>query len=447
MRITIQSRPSIPALIALCITGLLILSACASPPAPAADTAPAVSSDTSEVAGKVSFMVFGDPAELKAFQGLVAAFEEKFPSVDVELIHIPSQSDYRKRLSADFAAGIPSDVVLLNYRRFGPFAAKGALEPIGPYLQASEVISQTDFYPEPMAPYNWQGQQWCLPQNLSSLVVYYNKDLFDAAGLAYPDPDWTWSDFLATAQALTKDTDGDGTIDQYGLGTETTFLRLAPFVWQNGGEIVDDPVNPSRLTLDSPAAVEAFTWFTDLQNKHHVVPSAVEEQAEDSESRFMNGRTAMYFNSRRVVPTFREITGFDWDVAALPQQSQKANVLHADAYCMAKATKDKDAAWKFIEFANSVEGQTIVAASGRTVPSLKSVAESPAFLEPNAKPANSQVWLDVVPFTRPMPVTANWIDVEEIVDSEFDRAYYGSASIDEAIRAAITRSADLLAEQ
>ena len=124
MRITIQSRPSIPALIALCITGLLILSACASPPAPAADTAPAVSSDTSEVAGKVSFMVFGDPAELKAFQGLVAAFEEKFPSVDVELIHIPSQSDYRKRLSADFAAGIPSDVVLLNYRRFGPFAAR-----------------------------------------------------------------------------------------------------------------------------------------------------------------------------------------------------------------------------------------------------------------------------------------------------------------------------------
>ena len=114
---------------------------------------------------------------------------------------------------------------------------------------------------------------------------------------------------------------------------------------------------------------------------------------------------------------------------------------------MAKATKDKDAAWKFIEFANSVEGQTIVAASGRTVPSLKSVAESPAFLEPNAKPANSQVWLDVVPFTRPMPVTANWIDVEEIVDSEFDRAYYGSASIDEAIKAAITRSADLLAEQ
>ena len=128
MRTILRSRSTILTLVALCMTSLLILSACAAPTA-----APATSTDTSEVAGKVSFMVFGDPAELKAFQGLVAAFEEKFPSVDVELIHIPSQSDYRKRLSADFAAGIPSDVVLLNYRRFGPFAAKGALEPIGPY--------------------------------------------------------------------------------------------------------------------------------------------------------------------------------------------------------------------------------------------------------------------------------------------------------------------------
>lgn len=186
LRTTFQSRPSIPMLIALCMTGLLILSACASPPAPAAE--PAISNTTAEVAGKVSFMVFGDPAELKAYQDLVATFEAKFPAIDMELIHIPSQSDYRKRLSADFAAGIPSDVVLLNYRRFGPFAAKGALEPIGPYLQASEVISQTDFYPEPMAPYNWQGQQWCLPQNFSSLVVYDNKEPVRRCGAGLSGP-------------------------------------------------------------------------------------------------------------------------------------------------------------------------------------------------------------------------------------------------------------------
>ena len=127
------------------------------------------------------------------------------------------------------------------------------------------------------------------------------------------------------------------------------------------------------------------------------MPDAVQEAAEGSESRFQNGRLGMFLNSRRGVPTYREIEAFDWDVAPLPQNKQRAGILHADAYCMAAATENKDAAWTFIEFANSAEGQTIIAASGRTVPSLKAVAESPAFLDPNAKPARSDVFLNVHP--------------------------------------------------
>jgi multiple sugar transport system substrate-binding protein len=105
-------------------------------------------------------------------------------------------------------------------------------------------------------------------------VVYYNKNLFDQAGVAYPQAGWSWDDFLKAAQALTKDTNGDGATDQYGVGTELEAIRLAPFVWQNGGEIVDDPAKPTRLALDTPAATEAFQWFVDLQVKHHVAPDA-----------------------------------------------------------------------------------------------------------------------------------------------------------------------------
>ena len=324
------------------------------------------------VAGNVSFMVFGDPAELAAYQDLVAAFEAAYPTVDVDLIHIPDQGDYRQRLALDFAAGTPADVVLLNYRSYAQFAAQGALEPLGPYLDVSRLLKPADFYAQALDPFRWKGQLTCIPQNLSSLVVYYNKDLFDAAGLPYPSDDWTWDDFLATAQALTLDTDGDGQTDQFGLGTEASILRVAPFIWQNGGELVvlNDKGAPIRLALDTPAASEAIQWFVDLQTTHHVVPNAEEEAAEDSESRFQNGRTAMYLNSRRVTPTFREITGFDWDVAALPRGAEPAGVLHSDGYCMTAATEDKDAAWHFIEFANGYEGQTIIAQTGRTVPSM-----------------------------------------------------------------------------
>ena len=203
----------------------------------------------------VSFMVFGDPAEFAAYQTLVDAFQAEHPEIAIELIHIPSQSDYRKRLAADLAAGAPADVVLINYRRYAQFAVQGALEPLAPYLAQSELISEDDFYPQSIEPFTWNGQLICIPQNLSSLVVYYNKSLFDAAGPPYPADDWTWADFQATAIALTEDKDGDGQTDQFGLGMEPSLIRLTPVMWQAGGQGVDDPAFPTLLALNSPEAM------------------------------------------------------------------------------------------------------------------------------------------------------------------------------------------------
>jgi len=388
-------------------------------------------------------MIFGDAAEKAAYEQLVVAFEERHPTIDVTLIHIPGQSDYRQRLGVDFAAGTPADVVLLNYRRYAAYAARGALEPLGPYLERSTLLNQADFYQEAIQPFVWKEQLMCIPQNLSSLVVYYNRDLFRAAGLADPARDWTWDDFLAAAQTLTRDTDSDGQTDQYGFGTEVSIFRVAPFIWQNGGELVDNLEAPTRLTLDTPEARTALQWFIDLQLRHKVVPDAVAEAAEDSESRFLNGRLGMFLNSRRGVPTYRTIEGFDWDVAPLPRGAQQAGILHADAYCMPVVSENKDAIWTFIEFANAAEGQHIIAASGRTVPSLRAVAESPTYLDPGQKPANSRVFLDVIPWIRTVPIIAGWAEIEELTTEELSRAYYGQASLDEVIRAADERTQSL----
>jgi multiple sugar transport system substrate-binding protein len=404
---------------------VLALSACGAPAAPS---------------GQVSFMVSGDPAEKAAYEGLASAFKQKQPDIDVQITHIPGQTEYRKRLAADFAAGQPADIVLLNYRRMGSFAAKNVIEPLGPYLQRSQVLKEADFYPQAIEPFRFNGTLMCIPQNISSPVVYYNKQLFDQAGVAYPGASWTWDEFLTTAQRLTKDTNNDGQIDQYGAGIEPSLIRLAPFVWQNGGELVTPAAQPTKLALDTPEALAAAQWFVELQTKHHVVPDAVQEQAEDSESRFMHGRTAMFFESRRAVPTFREITTFDWDVAPLPQGKQPTSVLHADAYCMAAKAQNKAAVWSFIEFANSAEGQTIIAKTGRTVPSLQAVAQSAAFLEPSVKPQHSQVFLDVVPMLRPVPTMATWEDIETAVNNELERAFYGEATVEEAMATAATRT-------
>ncbi len=196
---------------------------------------------------RITFSIFGDPAELAAYQNLVEAFEAGHPDIDIELRHIPSQSEYRQRLAADFSSGSPANVMLLNYRRFATFAAQGGLEPLGPYLAESRLIAESDFLTPTIDSFYLDDRLWCIPQNLSSLVVYYNRDLFDAAGIAYPSNNWTKEDFLAAARALTQDGNGDGQTDQYGAGIAPNLFRLAPFIWQNGGELVDDMDQPTRL--------------------------------------------------------------------------------------------------------------------------------------------------------------------------------------------------------
>ena len=256
-------------------------------------------------------------------------------------------------------------------------------------------------------------------------------------------PAQTASDWLgATAQALTQDMDSDGATDIYGFGTEATIVRMAPFVWMNGGDLVDDPAAPTKLALDTPASRAALAWFIALQTTHKVTPDGVAEAAESSESRFVNGRLAMFIDSRRAVPEFRTIEAFDWDVAALPVGKSPASILHSDAFCIAAAGQYKDAAWTFLEFANAIAGQTVLAQTGRTVPSRMALAESPVFLDPQAKPANSQAFLNAIPGIRNLPIMSTWSDIEGIVSTELTNAFYGNATLDDALQAANEHSAE-----
>ena len=133
-------------------------------------------------------------------------------------------------------------------------------------------------------------------------------------------------------------------------------------------------------------------------------------------------------------------------MAPLPQGKERAGILHADAYCMPSANPHKDATWRFIEFANAPEGQSIIAQSGRTVPSLKSIAASPVFLDPEAKPAHSQVFLEGIPFIQAVPVMDTWVDIEDVVGEELQRAFYGRANVDEVIDTATERTSEFFEE-
>jgi multiple sugar transport system substrate-binding protein len=387
-----------------------------------------------EASGRISFMVFGEPEELKAFRSVVTAFRKEEPDIRVRLIVASDRDDLLARLSTSFAGGEPPDLFLLNYRFYGQFASRGVLEPVQERLDDSAAFAEDDFYPQAIEAFRLDGKLICLPQNISSLVVYYNRNLFRRAGVAEPKPGWTWNEMVRKAIRLTTDEDGDGNIDRYGLGVEPSIIRLAPFVWSNGGELVDDEEQPTQFALDTREAQQAMQAFFDLRDKHLVIPSDQEREAEDEETRFLNGRIAMVLSSRRATPSFRTITAFDWDIAALPRHKQPAGILHSDAYCMTKASESKDAAWKFMEFALGPEGQRITARSGRTVPSLREVAESGAFLDPVVKPENSRVFLDTIDVIRRVPNISTWPEIEDAAEGIIETGLYQGVSAEEAAR-------------
>jgi multiple sugar transport system substrate-binding protein len=407
------ARPTRQALVAVALS--LLMTAC---------VGTGEEPEQSEAGGPITLMLWAEPEELPAYREVVATFERSEPDIEVNLVPFGEREDLLARLSTSFAGGTPPDLFLLNYRFIGQYADRGVLEPIQERLESSDAFSRDDFYPEAMEAFTFDGVQTCMPQNVSSLVVYYNKDLFREIGLEGPPEGWTFFDMVGLARSLTIDRDGDGAPEQYGLGVESTIIRMAPFIWSNGGTLVDDEAAPTRFTLEEPAAVEVMQSFFDLREEYRVIPTEHEVEAQSDEDRFLNGDSAMVLASRRETPSFRTIEDFEWDVAPLPLFQEPAGVLHSDAYCMTRDSTHKEAAWRFMEFALGPEGQRITAEAGRTVPSLIEVAESDVFLDSGEPPASSQVFLDTIPHIRRLPTISTWPEIEDRVDEILEIGMY-----------------------
>ena len=158
--------------------------------------------------GSVRLLVFGDPPEINAYRTLIEAFEDEEPDIDVQLVEASDRDDLIARLSTSLAGGSPPDLFLMNYRFYGQYAARDVLEPLGPYVDDSSKFAASDFYPQAFDAFRWKDEQMCIPQNISSLVLYYNRDLFQRFEVAQPTDDMSWNQLVDKAQQLTRDKNG-----------------------------------------------------------------------------------------------------------------------------------------------------------------------------------------------------------------------------------------------
>lgn len=387
---------------------------------------------TGPVSGTIRVQAAGGEGELNALREMVAAFEAAHPGTKVELTGVAEQGEHISKLGTAFAGGKPPDVFLLNYRRFGRFAQQGVIDP------AQLPNDAGDFYPQALEAFTLNGTLLCAPQNLSSSVVYYNTDLFEQADVDVPEAGWTTADLEAAADALAAK-------NVKTIGYETSMRTVAPFVWLFGGEIVDDLEQPTRITLGTPQGREALTYLKGLLDNGGV--NATDAAAAPAEDRFAQGELAMLVDSRRAVPAMRKATNLAFDVAPLPKGTAEATLLASDAYCVAKRSKNLRLAHAFAQYAVGEEGGKVLAESGRTVPSLRSLAASDAFLAPDKAPKSARVWLDVAPTVRRLPNVAAWNETEMTASDALEQFFAGKASLDDTVRTIEKDSQRLLAAE
>lgn len=402
-------------------------------------TACSPSSDRAEGDGGVTsiqLQVSGEPEETAVYTAIAEQFMKQNDGVEVEVVEVAEKDEHLARLATSFAGGNPPDVFLVNFREYSQFVVRGAIEPIESHFADVDLGA---YYEPPLEAFTFDGTLQCMPQNISSLVVYYNRTLFDQAGLKRPKAGWTWEEFRDTAAELTAG-------DVRGVGIEPTIIRLAPFAWSAGGDIVDDPESPTRLDLDNDGARIALGFFVSMV-RDGLIPTQEEVAAQDLETRFTTGKLGMLLSSRREVPAFREVQGLDFDVAPLPVDREPAGILHSDGYCIAGGSDAVEEAAALVRFATGEEGETLGALSGRTVPSLRSVAESGAFLDPVQPPRHSEVFLEAIPTIRRTPVLATWPEIEDVAEQILIRAFYEEGyTVDDAIRDLDAETRDLFEE-
>lgn len=336
----------------------------------------------------LKFSIWGTPSQIEVEETVVRAFERSHPFLAVEIIHIPRR--YSDKLMTMIVGKTAPDVMMMEITPYAMFASKGVLVDLDGLIKRDRV-DLSDVYPLALNAFRYQGSLYCLPRDVSGMVMFYNKTMFEHAGVALPTAEWTWQDFAAACKKLTADTDGDGIVDRYGA-ILNDFNML---VWAFGGEVFDDRYAPTACTIDSRRAIEALRFVADLFKQKVVAPPEVTAD-QGYFQMFETGRVGMYFTGRWLTPNFKRIRSFRWDVVSVPKGRRRATRHGGTAYAISSSSAHIAEAWEFLKFYAGPEGVRLALDGGRTTPVFKSIANSPEFLgqhPPTNMPAFVQTML------------------------------------------------------
>jgi multiple sugar transport system substrate-binding protein len=374
----------------------------------------------------VKYMAFSPaPDYIPQLEATIAAFEAAHPDIDVQY-ETQAYNDYFTKLQTVIAAGQAPDAFELNYENFVSFANKGALADLTPLIAADTGFSTAIYNPTALAAFSQNGKQYGLVESFSNVVLFYNKDLFDKAGIAYPSADWTWKEELAAAQKLT-----DPGAGIWGDLAPIQFWEFYKTIVQNGGAMFN--ADKTEVTIDSAANVETLQWMVDKVSKYHVTPSDVEMAGQGDGDLFKAGKIAMLRTGIWMFGDFTANAKFNWDIQLEPGNTAKAHHFFANGVAVSATSPNQQAAYEWLKFlTSSKEAVDIRIKAGWELPAVSDPAYVQGYLD-QPIPASRDVVFKALDTAVTPPVINNWSQLTDIVGKELEAAKLGQKTPQQAL--------------
>ena len=393
-----------------------VASACASD---AGDSRPSTSPSASASSPTtVTLAVYGEQPVVAAYRRLASAYSEKHPSTRVRVRGYADHDQAMTALQKSQQEGDAPDLFLVDQGDLGLLEQEKAVRRGDDLLAEREVDFGDGFARNALEAFSSDAALQCMPTDVSPLVVYYNTDLVRLDQLREPDrrpvtPDsgWTLDDVTAAAQQAQAP-------GVRGIYVAPTISQVAPFIWADGGQVVDDTDKPTTTTLSDDSSVSAVEKLLTIVRDPALTYGAKALRRSSALQRFEDGKLAMILGYRDLVPRLRAQQGLNFDVMPLPRLDSYETIGAMSGLCLSSGTKDAEKAADVLADLISTASASALAATGYVMPTNVDVVNSEAFLQTDQKPLHSPVFARVLRNVQVLPSTPTWPAAARVVDRQ-----------------------------
>lgn len=350
----------------------------------------------------------GDPVK-QVYGEAIARFNQRYPNVSVNDNYFPipngDWAQYINQLRTRVASGLNTDIVAMAIEGARLTIAQDLVSPIDDLI-AGDSQAQTileDVNPVLHDSLKYQDATYYMTREWNNMIVHYNTQLFEEAGLERPSSDWTWDDFLDTALTLTK---GEGGNKVFGFAIPFFNFGLTPWFYTNGTSVLTPDWSASNL--DDPKMLESVKFVHSLLHEHGVSPSV---EGTDPFSLFSSGRAAMTAGGRWPLATYQANGFTTFDIQNWPQKEAATTVFGSGGWAISRASQNVSLAWELIKELSSFETNAAVAGIGAAIPAMESATQIETFQE---IPEHADLFYGSLQDAQPVPAPANFTEVQTI---------------------------------